>query len=78
MPPGRVVLLAADGPSSRMVWNALRTRFPDVHAVLEAPVPRGTLVRRRLKTLGALTVALVWLGVYPGPMLDLIRANVRF
>jgi folate-dependent phosphoribosylglycinamide formyltransferase PurN len=57
MPPGRVVLLAADGPSSRMVWNALRARFPDVHAVLEAPVPRGTLVRRRLKTLGALTVA---------------------
>jgi hypothetical protein len=56
MTPGRVVLLASDGPSSRMVWNALRARFPDVHAVLESPVPRGVMVRRRLKKLGALTV----------------------
>ena len=28
--------------------------------------------------LGVLTAALVWLGVYPGPMLDLIHATVRF
>jgi phosphoribosylglycinamide formyltransferase-1 len=57
MTPGRVVLLAADGPSARIVWNALRARFADVHAVLEEPVPRGVMVRRRLKKLGAVTVA---------------------
>jgi NADH-quinone oxidoreductase subunit N len=28
--------------------------------------------------LGVLTVALVWLGVFPGPMLSLIGATVRF
>lgn len=57
MTPGRVVLLASEGPSSRMVFNALRARFPDVHAVVEAPVPRSVLVRRRLKKLGVVTVA---------------------
>jgi phosphoribosylglycinamide formyltransferase-1 len=54
---GRVVLLASEGVSSRMVFNALRARFPEVHAVVESPVSRGTLARRRLKKLGALTVA---------------------
>jgi NADH-quinone oxidoreductase subunit N len=41
-----------------------------------APLPATSAASGLL--LGALTVALVWLGVYPGPMLDLIRATVRF
>jgi folate-dependent phosphoribosylglycinamide formyltransferase PurN len=55
--PGRVVLLAGDGPASRIVWNALRARFADVHAIVEEPPRRADLLRRRVKRLGAVTVA---------------------
>jgi NADH-quinone oxidoreductase subunit N len=40
--------------------------------VLPALTPGAGIV------LGVLSVALVWLGVFPGPMLSLIGATVRF
>jgi methionyl-tRNA formyltransferase len=55
--PERVVLLAGDGPSTRMVWHALRARWADVPVVLEGPVSRAALLRRRVRRLGLATVA---------------------
>jgi folate-dependent phosphoribosylglycinamide formyltransferase PurN len=47
-----VVLLAVEGSSTRVVYHALRARFPGVCVVLEPPVPRSQLVRRRARRLG--------------------------
>jgi folate-dependent phosphoribosylglycinamide formyltransferase PurN len=52
-----VVLLAGPGASTNAVWHALRSRFGDVPVVLEQPVPAARLLRRRLRTLGPVTVA---------------------
>lgn len=54
---GGVVLLGGDGPSTRIVYHALRREFSPLHVIVEAGVPRGQLLRRRVKTLGPLTVA---------------------
>jgi folate-dependent phosphoribosylglycinamide formyltransferase PurN len=50
-------MLAGDGPSTRMIWHALRARFAEVPVILEAPVPRLSLLRRRVRKLGPATVA---------------------
>jgi folate-dependent phosphoribosylglycinamide formyltransferase PurN len=50
-------MLAGDGPSTRMIWHALRRRFADVPVILEDPVPRLSLLRRRVRKLGPATVA---------------------
>lgn len=47
-----VVLLAAPGASTDIVANALGDRWPDLVVVLEAPVRRLTLLRRRVRRLG--------------------------
>jgi folate-dependent phosphoribosylglycinamide formyltransferase PurN len=51
------VLLAGSGRMSCVVWNALRRRWPGAHALVEDPIPRRQLVRRRLARLGPVTVA---------------------
>lgn len=51
-----VVLLATDGPSTRIVYHALRAEFGDVVAILEHPVSRFRLLRRRVNRLGLITV----------------------
>lgn len=59
MPERSVLLLAGEGPSTRMVYHALRHRLPaeiPVHVVLEAPVSRSVLVKRRIKRLGLMPV----------------------
>lgn len=53
----RIVLLGGRDPGTRMVCHALRARWPRVTAILETPVTRGTLLRRRVKKLGLGTVA---------------------
>lgn len=53
----RVVLLAGDGTQTNIVYHALAREVADVHVVVEAPVPRAALVRRRLKRLGVVRVA---------------------
>jgi folate-dependent phosphoribosylglycinamide formyltransferase PurN len=56
---GRIVLLATDGPSTRMVYHALRSSLPDsvgLAVILEERVPRKQLLRRRAERLGLGTV----------------------
>jgi hypothetical protein len=53
----RVVLLAGPGDSTNIVYNNLASRFPDVVAVVEDPVPRMQIARRRAKRLGWPTVS---------------------
>ena len=47
----KIVLLAAPGRSTRILYHALANRGLD-QVILEAPVPRYTFVRRRLRRLG--------------------------
>lgn len=54
---GPVVLLAVDGASTRIVYHALRPEFPDLRVVLEEPVSRALLLRRRRAKLGTPAVA---------------------
>ncbi|MBK5305896.1 MAG: hypothetical protein JJD92_04330 [Frankiaceae bacterium] len=53
---GRVVLLGVPDNATAILANALRRQVGDVAVLLEQPVPRGELVRRRLRRLGARTV----------------------
>jgi phosphoribosylglycinamide formyltransferase-1 len=55
-----VVLLAGDGPSTRMVFHALQSRLGNsvrLEAIVEAPVARAQLLKRRVKRLGLARVA---------------------
>lgn len=54
---GRVLLLGGDVESTRIVFHVLERRFPGLTAVLEPPVPRRRLLARRVRRLGAATVA---------------------
>jgi hypothetical protein len=53
----RVVLLAGDAPQTNTVYHALAREVSDVRVIVEAPVPRAELVRRRMKRLGFVCVA---------------------
>jgi folate-dependent phosphoribosylglycinamide formyltransferase PurN len=53
---GRVVVLAGPGEPTHIVHNYLAARFADVVVVMEQPVPRLTLARRRAARLGWPTV----------------------
>lgn len=67
-PASGVVLLAAPGSSTDIVARALRRELGDVVLVLEEPVSRVALLRRRVRRLGVLTVLgqlLFLLGVQP-------------
>jgi folate-dependent phosphoribosylglycinamide formyltransferase PurN len=52
----RIVFLGQDGSTTRIVCNAVRRAFPTTHVVLEDPVPRIQLWRRRAARLGIATV----------------------
>jgi folate-dependent phosphoribosylglycinamide formyltransferase PurN len=72
---GGVVLLASTGESTRIVYHALASRFGDVRVIMEPPVARGVLLRRRLRTLGARRV----LGqvLFMGTVVPLLRRRGR-
>jgi phosphoribosylglycinamide formyltransferase-1 len=55
--PGPIVLLAGPGDSTNIVFNYLASRFCNVVAVVEEPVPRMQIARRRAKRLGWPTVS---------------------
>lgn len=55
-PASGIVLLAAPGASTNAVANALQAAFGDVVVVLERPVSRAALLRRRVRRLGVWTV----------------------
>ncbi len=69
-----LVLLAAPGDSTRIIYHALAAAFGDVVVIQEDPVSRWTFVRNRVRRLGYRTVigqllfvlvgvtALTWLG----------------
>jgi folate-dependent phosphoribosylglycinamide formyltransferase PurN len=50
-----LLLLASDGPSSRMVHHALREEFGDLAVVVERPPSRWALLKRRARILGPAT-----------------------
>lgn len=52
----RVLFLGQDGTATRIVCNAVRTAFPTARVVLEDPVPRVQLWRRRAARLGVVSV----------------------
>lgn len=57
MPRSKIVLFLGSGRSSRIVYHALTSRFPIATTVVEAPIPPGEFLRRRVKRLGVTTVA---------------------
>lgn len=52
-----IVLLCSDGPSSRAIYNVLTDKFGELTVVLERPVSRLEMAKRRAKKLGYLEVA---------------------
>jgi folate-dependent phosphoribosylglycinamide formyltransferase PurN len=53
----RIVLLAGPGEPTFLVANYLTARYPNVAVIIEEPVPRVTLARRRARRLGWVEVA---------------------
>ena len=53
----RVVLLTCEGEPGRIAARYLAARFPAVTVIVEDPVPRALLLRRRIKRLGFVHVA---------------------
>jgi methionyl-tRNA formyltransferase len=53
----RVLILAQDSNSTRIVYNTLKDTFEICAVVLEDPVPRKDFIQRRLKKLGVRAVA---------------------
>jgi folate-dependent phosphoribosylglycinamide formyltransferase PurN len=47
-----VVLLTCEGESGRIAARYLTARFPSLAVIIEDPVPRALLLRRRIKRLG--------------------------
>src|SRR5687768_907121 len=55
----RVVLLAGDGPSTNIVYHALREGLPEavrLDAIVEEPMSRALMLKRRMKRLGVVPV----------------------
>lgn len=52
----RVLLLATPGQPTNIIYHALRSAFGDIQVVLEQPVSRRQMMRRRWKRLGARAV----------------------
>ena len=56
MPTDRVVLLTSEGESGRVAARYLAARFPALTVIVETPVSRSLLLRRRIKRLGLVHV----------------------
>jgi folate-dependent phosphoribosylglycinamide formyltransferase PurN len=57
MPVGEVVLLVVDNALCRIAAHSLAARFPGLKIIVEAHVPRASLVRGRIKRFGLVHVA---------------------
>jgi folate-dependent phosphoribosylglycinamide formyltransferase PurN len=57
MSNSRVVLLTYDGEFGRIAANFLHDHFDDLTVILESPVSRASLLRRRLQRLGFIRVS---------------------
>ena len=56
MPTDKVVLLTSEGESGRVAARYLAARFPALTVIVETPVARSLLLRRRIKRLGVVHV----------------------
>lgn len=52
----QIVLLCTDGDSTRAVYHALKAKFENVVAVVERPVSKKLMLKRRIKRLGIVPV----------------------
>ncbi len=52
----KVVMLAGEGNSSKIIYNALKNHYSFTTVILEEDVPRKIFIQRRIKNLGYLTV----------------------
>lgn len=52
----RIVLLCSDGDSTRAIYNALRKKHGEIKVVMEKPMSRLEMAKRRAKRLGFLEV----------------------
>ncbi len=52
----RILLLAGEGRSTRILFHRLEQLFGDVQVIVEGDVPRWTFLSRRVKSLGLMTV----------------------
>jgi len=84
---GRVVVLAGPGEPTNIVYHYLSRRFPDVVVVMEQPVGRVTLARRRARRLGwptvlgqvaFVTIAVPWLRHRARARVESIMADAHF
>lgn len=53
----KIVFLASDGESSRWVYNALQKEFSFVRVIIESPVSKSFLFKRRMKKIGFFKVS---------------------
>ena len=51
-----IVLLGTDGESTRIIYHHLSRNFEGVSVILEEPVSRGVLLKKRLRKIGAARV----------------------
>lgn len=70
-----LLLLCTDCFASRIMYHRLREELGDVVTVVEDPVPHGSLLRRRLKRLGARRV--VGQVLFVGLVVPVLRRRAR-
>jgi folate-dependent phosphoribosylglycinamide formyltransferase PurN len=70
-----IVMLAGEGDSTNIIYNALSKDFRIAKVVLEDPVPRAQFLRRRVKRLGLRVVAGQVL--FQGAVVPLLRRSSR-
>ena len=56
-PNPKIVLVCSDCDNTRILYNGIRKDIPISQIIVEQPVERGTLIKRRIKKLGWFTVA---------------------
>ncbi|TWO33978.1 formyl transferase [Seonamhaeicola sediminis] len=52
----KIIMLIQDGESSRIMYNALKEEFKILRVIIEKPVPKISLIKRRIRRLGVLKV----------------------
>lgn len=71
MKKGRIVLLALDGASTRIIYHALQAEFSDIHVILEERISCAQFLRWRVKKLGIAPV--VGQVLFAGGVVPLLR-----
>ncbi len=74
----RIVLLCSDGDSTRSIYNALRKKNGDIKVVMEKPISRWEMAKRRAKRLGFVEVfgQMLFVGVVVSVLARLSRKRI--